>query len=266
MLASVLLILGQLTMAQTPLPSCEQKFKSYAATAREQTILDQSKGSLQSSNLLNCGRDSLGAFVVAIHEGVHTMDTGPGTKFYTSEGTSLEFDRLQLPAPRDVLKEHLARSGNQPSDMFNFMYKNYLVDRNTLAARDFLPGLTELNAYTHGVLTALALEEKNPGRAQRALNSQRTGLLFFLISTKTYLKELLDKHPEAHAKLMANAKNSAAIDKLMALAMGALRKSNFCQSKEPGETELRNDAQKILGDNLGCAGAVGPAVESSAAR
>src|SRR5690606_11362568 len=111
---------------------------------------------------------------------------------------SIELDGA--PTPRrlitDVLESKYQQVMEDPEHTLHEWLESYILDDGTLASTSFPNGLTELNAYNHGLVTEYRLNSELPdNNPYKGLLGQRHGVFHFLFNLKAYLYELKTKHP-----------------------------------------------------------------------
>jgi hypothetical protein len=207
---------------------------------------------------IDCSAPDFGIGVV-IHESVHMEDLG-APKFTTERQmarwfqneSNIKFNLFtveqrkigelstdQFPTPNKMinrfLEENYKNVLEDESHSLHSLLDGYINDLHTLAARSFSRGLTELNAYGHGLISEHRL---------KGISNQRYGLLGFTFFLKAYLFQLSKEYPSKFRELM-NANNRAYISKIMEQTAGALTISEHCSNMD--EIELR-DFLPLLAD------------------
>lgn len=104
----------------------------------------------------------------------------------------------------------------------------YILDENTSASSSFSNGLTELNAYTHGLRLENRVKKKfsSDGISDKFLG-QRQGLLFFIFYLKASLHEIKKTDPIVWQEFLSE-NNRRVIDSLVKNAEIVLSSSNHC--------------------------------------
>ncbi|MGE0528061.1 MAG: hypothetical protein AB7P49_13420, partial [Bdellovibrionales bacterium] len=218
-----------------------------------------------------CGHKVSDTFIVAIHEGVHSLDEaiqvmsdvqamkGPGRRkaFYLPSMERLSVPFMELPQPNQIFEEFWRQKTMAPKEQsssgFVDFYRSYIEDPSTTASKNFLEGLSELNAYTHGLISSTRISVRL-GKSIPSLFSQRSGVLFFLTFTKIYFSQLRRTHPELWNKLILAPHIKDFVSTLVVNAIDALEHSRICMNANADDRGISADLQSYGdGDSLGLA-------------
>lgn len=244
------LILSALFLSSSAFANCEEQALALLKTPTEQRLYHEYPY-LQS--FIDCESEGFGALVV-LHEGVHFNDIGipanlsaaemeewmntnkpdPGIfSLINLDGTKLgKIELKSPPAPSDVIRPYLSQNysalmQNKDHQVHHWL-EAYNDDAEMLSAQSFSMGLTELNAYIHG----LAVEFRHVDETQPyKIVGQREGVWYHLFTTKIYLTELKNKHPEEW-KLMMSEHNRRLMTTLILNAAKVMEVSGHCKIKK----------------------------------
>ncbi len=246
--ASINMIRGSSVPMNTSAFSCENRAKALLNDQEKYVI---NKHPLMLKAYLDCNSKTYGLEVI-IHEAVHMEDVGApkfktfkelerwskneeNIKFnlYTTEHKYLgEIAVNDFPTPNELVNTFLRQ--NYPdiieddSNAILSLVEGYIDDLGTLAARSFSQGITELNAYAHGLKTEYRLKKEH---------EQRYGLLGFTFFLKAYLYQLKKEYPEKFDQLKS-LPNRNYISSLLHQTADVLVETSHCTNMD--ETELRD--------------------------
>lgn len=209
----------------------------------------------------DCERPTKGIDVI-IHEAVHFEDLGAPAglsyaelKKWHKENPVVKANFINLnnkhvgsielsksPSPKKLVMGFLKQ--NYPNVMKSKKHPihewldTYILDKETFASTSFPNGLTELNAYIHGLRVEYRIIETlaadNP---YKNLLGQRHGLWHFLFVLKAYLYELKFQNPRQWAEMSAD-NNSNIISSMLKDALEVLSSSNHCNLINEDEIQL----------------------------
>jgi hypothetical protein len=240
------LLAGQ--VASAAWDGCEAQVNSLLNRSRDQFILKESHNFLDQNGLENCAGDLAANLMVAIHEGVHSIDLNllkaesHSTGLYLITMRKLPIPSIDLPSPYEVF-ENLGSAWSSLQDLKRngvvLEYEQYVLDRDTLASNDIKIGFgTEFNAYTHGALSSLSLlpisEEferiKSISGYYGPLITQRTGIVGFFGLSNAYFHLLKTKRPSVWKKILADASIIEFYHQLFSQAIEVLQLTSHCDS------------------------------------
>jgi hypothetical protein len=207
----------------------------------------------------DCDRPTFGIDVI-IHEAIHLEDLGVPAglsrleveTWFKNHTHKLKANFISLnnqhkgslnlsesPSPKKLvmnfLKKHYLSILNDREHPIHDWLNMYILDTETLASTSFPNGLTELNAYIHGlrienrVISGLSAD--NPYKNHL---SQRHGLWHFLFVLKAYLMELKESYPRIWEELLRE-KNSQILNSLIKDSGNILSTTNHCNLTDEDE-------------------------------
>lgn len=210
---------------------------------------------------IDCESPTKGMEVV-IHETVHFEDLGIPTKITAIEleewfrnNPIMKADIYSLdgihngaiildnaPTPKTLvlkfLNENYAEVMKNEDHPIHGWLEGYILDDSTLASYSFPSGLTELNAYIHGLIIEYRIKKDlPPENPYQNLIVQRWGLWHFLFLLKAYTYELKNNSSNEWL-LLNNDHNSKIIRSLIHDARKALTESSHCELVNEGEISL----------------------------
>lgn len=216
------------------------------------------KHPLMFQQFLDCQSETLGLEVI-IHEAAHMEDVG-APAFSSAEEMGKWFEDLSrinfdltlmsyekigelktkdFPSPHVMvnafMQKHYPEILSDDGHSIHSLLKDYIDDLNMLSANSFSMGLTELNAYAHGLRTEFQVARKF---------ESRKGLFGFLFFLKAYLYQLRDTDP-AKFSLLLKPENKIYLTKLIDQSAEVLKQTSHCTSLEPIE---RRDFFNLLND------------------
>ncbi len=200
---------------------------------------------------LDCSLSTFGMEVV-VHEAVHTEDLGvpAGLKLEELENWFIEnpnaeanlfsldkkhigaISLLNAPTPKVLVLKFLSENypdvmGDSEHPIHDWLAA-YILDETTYASNSFPRGLTELNAYIHGLRFEARVKKDLPNSdASKFLMGQRHGLYHFLFLLKAYVHELKQAAPNSWVSLNQKL-NQEIIKSLITDAKTSLVSSQHC--------------------------------------
>ena len=260
------------------LSDCKVKLNSLAVEAREKYVLSKSiitddllKSLLSSQGdgwgSKTCNEHITETFMIVYHEGVHMIDlnyTSPDQitaanapnhiedfkkrqpKFYLPSGEFLSVPFPDLPMPSTIYSQYWLNHGismhAEASEGFVSRYETYAEDPTTLVSKNFLGGLTELNAYTHGTLSS-----------RRLVNhiGQAHGVLFFLGLTKIYLSEIKKSYPKSYTMIVDDSVVKSFVSTLFSNGVHSLEQFGICEkASDPRYKDIYRDLRTFGDDKI----------------
>lgn len=210
---------------------------------------------------IDCSVSTLGIEVV-LHEAVHAEDLGipSGTKLEdlvawfeqnpNAEANLFSLDQKHIgaiklpdaPTPKSLvlkfLNENYASVIADLDHPIHGWLEGYILVDETFASNSFPKGLTELNAYIHGLRLEYRVKKSlSQNDPMNLIYFQRHGLWHFLFLMKAYVHELKKGSPESWNQLNHET-NTDILSSLIADAATSLAGTNHCQISDPQEKAL----------------------------
>ncbi len=235
---------------------CEETVKNILNTEREKQIIDLISELTITKTLQNC-ENYQSSIIATIHEGVHYIDTmlsrnvtyeellkNPynqkiDMKLFLTNQEELILPKVKLPTPLSILEQNnnnwkFSISNIDTKMEFLSMYENYISeDMQMLSSRKFFDGFgTELNAYSHGLLTSwnlLAKDNNKPDFNKMLYFTQKSGVVFFITITSIYLETIKQNDQTLWKQITSDLDFIYYLDKLIGSSLEALEVTKSCE-------------------------------------